>query len=420
MKELLHRINEGLHDMCYIWLKEIKMAVKDEGVLIFFILVPLLYPLLYSWIYNNEVVRDIPVAVVDKSHSATSRQFLRMYDASPDVKVAYHCDNLEEAKVLIGKQQVYGVVYIPSDFENKLNRMEQTTISVYCDMSFMLAYKAIYQTATSVQSEMNSQIQIRLAQNTTSRQDEITTQPLAYEAVQIFNPTGGYGSFIIPVVLILIIQQTLLLGIGLSAGTARENNRYKDLVPISKHYNGIFRIVFGKALCYFMIYAVLSAYLLLIVPKIFNFTTLLEWKPLLLLMLPYLLAVIFFAMMLSCVVRYRENVLLLVVFTSVPLLFLSGASWPQSNIPGAWKAISYLFPSTFGIQGFVRLNSMGASLSEIQFEYSALWLQTLVYFLMTCLVYRFQINQARTHAIDRLSTMRDKALKARHSKPQEA
>ena len=89
-ERLLHRMNEGLHDMCYIWAKEMRAVVKDEGVLIFFILVPLLYPLLYSWAYNNEVTREVPVAVVDQSHSALSRQFIRSYDAAPDVAVKYH------------------------------------------------------------------------------------------------------------------------------------------------------------------------------------------------------------------------------------------------------------------------------------------------------------------------------------------
>lgn len=86
----------------------------------------------------------------------------------------------------------------------------------------------------------------------------------------MFNSTGGYGNALLPGVLILILQQTLLLGIGLAAGTARENNRYKDLVPISKHYNGIFRIVLGKSMCYFMIYCVMAAYITLCVPRFFH------------------------------------------------------------------------------------------------------------------------------------------------------
>ena len=402
MSTFLNRIIEGVHDMCYIWMKEMKATVQDEGVLIFFILVPLLYPLLYSWAYNNEVVRDVPVAVVDLSHTQLSRQFIRQYDASPDVKVAYHCNSLEEARELVGKQIIRGVVYIPADFAQKLNRMEQSHISVYCDMSYMLAYKAIFQTATAVSGGMNKDIQIDLSGNYTSREDDISTQPLAVEEVAIFNPTGGYGTFILPGVLMLILQQTLVLGIGLSAGTARERNRYHELIPIDRHYQGIFRIIGGKTLCYFMIYAVMGAYLTLVVPRLFSFVSLAHWQDLLAMMVPYILACIFFGIIVSCIVRYRENVMLLMVFISVPLLFLTGVSWPQSNIPAFWQSISWLFPSTFGVRAYVRMNTMGATLNDVALEYCLLWVQTVFYCIVASLVYRHQIVISRRNALVRL------------------
>ena len=408
-KGFLKQISEGVHDMCYIWAKEMKYTIRDEGVLIFFILVPLLYPLLYSWAYNNEVVHEVTVAVVDMSNSSASREFIREYDASPDVKVGFKCNDMTEAKDLVQKQVAHGIVYIPAEFSQKINRMQQAHISVYCDMSLMLTYKAIFQTAQAVASKINEKIQIALSGNFTKRDELVATNPLNVESVQIFNPTGGYGSFIIPAVLMLIIQQTLVLGIGLSAGTARENNRYQDLVPISRHYNGTFRIVLGKSLCYFMIYLVISAYLLLVVPKIFSFTSIFHIRPLIGLIVPYLLASIFFGMFVSCIIRYRENVMLLVVFASIPLLFLSGISWPQSNIPGYWQGFSWLFPSTFGVRGFIRLNSMGATLQDIAPEYRALWYQVIAYFLATCAVYRYQIISTRHRATNRIEVIKERA-----------
>ena len=388
---LIKRMKQGFADLCHIWADEVRTTWKDEGVLIFFILVPLFYPLLYSWIYTNEVVREVPVAVVDLSHSAMSRDFIRQFDASPDTRVAYYCNNLEEAKDVIGRQEAFGVLYFPTDFQTNVMRMEQSRVSVFCDMSFMLYYKAIFQTATAVAGNVNSGIQIERAGNWTDREDEITTKPLDFDEVQIFNATGGYGNFIIPGVLMLIIQQTLLLGVGLSAGTARERSTTGSFLPDDRYYDGVFRTVLGRALCYFMIYAVVAAYVSLAVPRMFSFTSLLSPGDTFWFMLPYVLSCIFFSMIVSCTILHRENIILVVVFTSVPLLFISGVSWPQSAIPEFWQWLSWLFPSTFGIRGFVRMNTMGALLGDVRVEYVALWAQTIVYFFITCLLYRWQV-----------------------------
>jgi ABC-2 type transport system permease protein len=376
-------------------------VVKDEGVLIFFIVVPIVYPLLYSWIYNNETVHEVPVCVVDMSNTALSREFVRKCDASPDIRVAYYAQDLDEGKSLVSRQLVKGIYFIPPDFETNILRMKQGIVSVYCDMSLMLTYKAIYQTSMLVSMEMGKQIQTKMSGLYTSREEAISARPLEYEDVPLFNPKGGYGSFVLPAVLMLILQQTLVLGIGLSAGTTREENPLGALVPVGdKRYESSFAIVFGKALVYFMIYAVMGAWLVAAVPRLFHFPQLATWQSLLTIMLPYTLACIFFGIVVSCLVKYRENVMLIMVFVSVPLLFLTGVSWPQIEIPGFWQGVSCLFPSTFGARAYIRLNSMGGTLSDVLTEYRILWCHVVVYFIVACLVNRHQVNLARRHAED--------------------
>ena len=398
---IFRKIYEDLQHVCYIWRCELKQVLKDEGVLIFFIVVPIVYPLLYSWIYNNETVHEVPVCVVDMSSTALSREFVRKCDASPDIRVAYYAQDLDEGKSLVSRQLVKGIYFIPPDFETNLLRMKQGIVSVYCDMSLMLTYKAIYQTSMLVSMEMGKQIQTKMSGLYTSREEAISARPLEYEDVPLFNPKGGYGSFVLPAVLMLILQQTLVLGIGLSAGTTREENLLGALVPVGdRRYESSFAIVFGKALVYFMIYAVMGAWLVAGVPRLFHFPQLATWQSLLTIMLPYTLACIFFGIVVSCLVKYRENVMLIMVFVSVPLLFLTGVSWPQIEIPGFWQGVSCLFPSTFGARAYIRLNSMGGTLSDVLTEYRILWCQVVVYFIVACLVYRHQVNLARRHAED--------------------
>ena len=406
---IFRKIYEDLQHVCYIWRRELKQVVKDEGVLIFFIVVPIAYPLLYSWIYNNETVHEVPVCVVDMSNTGLSREFVHKCDASPDIRVAYFAQDLDEGKSLVSRQLVKGVYFIPPDFETNILRMKQSIVSVYCDMSLMLTYKAIYQTSMMVSMEMGKQIQTKMSGLYTSREEAISARPLDYADVPIFNPQGGYGSFILPAVLMLILQQTLVLGIGLSAGTAREENPLKALVPVGdKRYESSFAIVFGKAMVYFMIYAVMGAWLTAAVPRLFHFPQLATWQSLLTIMLPYVLACIFFGMVVSCLVKYRENVMLIMVFASVPMLFLTGVSWPQSNIPSWLQGVSWLFPSTFGARAYVRMNSMGATLYDVLTEYRILWIQTGAYFLLAVAVYRYQILRGRRYAKEHLQHLRQK------------
>ncbi len=402
MKQLTfkQKVVQGIYDLFYIWKQEFRTTFRDQGVLIFFVLVPLVYPLIYSFIYTNETIREVPAVVVDNSRSALSREYLRKVDASPEVSIVAYCADMEEAKLMLKDRKAYGIIYIPVHFSDDIAKGKQTQVSLFCDMSGLLYYKSLLNTNTSVSLDMNAEIKMERAGNTTARQDEITAYPIEYEDVTLFNPTNGFAAFLIPAVLILIIQQTLLLGIGLSAGTAREHNRFKDLVPINRHYNGTLRIVMGKGLSYFMVYSLVAVYILCVVPRLFSLNQIAIPGVLTLFALPYLAACIFFAMTASIAIRNRETCMLLFVFTSVPLLFLSGISWPGAAMPAFWRYFSYLFPSTFGINGYVRINSMGATLNEVSFEYQALWLQTGIYFITTCLVYRWQILRSRKHVIE--------------------
>lgn len=339
MKQLTfkQKVVQGIYDLFYIWKQEFRTTFRDQGVLIFFVLVPLVYPLIYSFIYTNETIREVPTVVVDNSRSSLSREYLRKVDASPETSIVAYCADMEEAKLMLKDRKAYGIIYIPAHFSDDIVQGKQTQVSIFCDMSGLLYYKALLTANTNVSLAMNAAIKMERAGNTTARQDEITAYPIEYEDVAIFNPTNGFAAFLIPAVLILIIQQTLLLGIGLSAGTAREHNQFKDLVPINRHYNGTLRIVMGKGLSYFMVYSLVAVYILCVVPRLFSLNQIAIPGVLTLFTLPYLTACIFFAMTASIAIRNRETCMLLFVFTSVPLLFLSGISWPGSAMPSFWR-----------------------------------------------------------------------------------
>ena len=149
-----------LFDIYYVWIHEMKLVFKDKAVILLFFIVPFVYPLIYSFFYNNEVVSEVKVIVVDDSHSAIARDFVRKMDASHDVKIVGYASDMEEAKEAMYRKEAYGIVYIPSDFSRNIHTQQQTQVNVYADMSSMLFYKAILLTATEVSLNMGADIRV--------------------------------------------------------------------------------------------------------------------------------------------------------------------------------------------------------------------------------------------------------------------
>lgn len=382
---------KALVNILNIWYNELTNIMKDRGILIFIFFVPLFYPILYSYIYTNELVREVPVALVNDSHSELSRKFVRKMNASPDVVVYNNYNDMNEAYKALERRDVFGIIHIPASLDRDLGKGKQVNIGVYCEMSSMLYYKAILLTATNVSLEMNKDIKVkRYLPSTTREQENIMRTPIEYEYIPYYNTQSGFASFLIPPVLMLIIQQTLLLSIGMSMGGVRENHM-GSIIPANRFYKNPFQIVAGRSLVYFMIYLVLAIYMFVFVNKWFSLPCIGEYSTFLGFIIPFLLSCIFFSIALSTFIYRREDCIMLYVFLSVPLLFLSGISWPGVSIPAIWKYISYIFPSTFGINGYVRVSSMGATLDTIRFEYIGLWIQTGVYFILSCVMYKRQI-----------------------------
>ncbi len=376
-----------LRNIIEVWAYEMKCALFDEGVIVFFIIVPFLYPLLYAYLYNNESVREVPTVVVDNSHSQLSREFVRRVDATGDVDIVSYCQDMEEAKEMIHQREAYGLIYIPKDFAKDVAEHRQTTVELYSDMSGILYYKAVFSSCTEVSLEMNKEIKATLIPGATEQQISAFQYPIEYQYVPMFNTQSGFCTFIIPAVLMLIIQQTMVLGVGMMAGEEREKVRKHIAEPhiIGKNPS---EVLFGKSTVIFTIYIIVAVYLVCIVPILFNLVHIWRWQTLLAFMVPFIAACVFFSISLSSIAHDRESFIIMFVFLSIPLLFASGISWPSSNIPIFWKGFSWLFPSTFGINGYVRITEMGATLEDVQYELNALWIQTFVYGAISYLVYK--------------------------------
>jgi ABC-2 type transport system permease protein len=184
----------------------------------------------------------------------------------------------------------------------------------------------------------------------------------------------------------------LIIAIGILAGTARERHIFGTLVPMDRKKMGTFRLVLGKAAAYFTIYALLCIYMLGMIPEWFGYGQSADLAELIALITPFILSSIFMGLTLSVIFKNRESSMMLYLFTSIPLLFLSGIIWPLSNFGPLWLTVREIFPSSNAIFGYIKMNSLGATIFETRKEIMSLWIQTGVYFLTACVTYGYQVN----------------------------
>lgn len=401
------------------WFKEVALVFRSEmsaifsdiGVMIFFFALPLAYPIVYSLIYNPEVTRDMPVAVVDHSRTALSREFIRHADATEAMQICGYAASMQEAKQWMAEKKCFAVFEIPADYAQKLGRAEQPSIQFYSDMTLLLRYRTFLNSLTELQIATGAQLrEMTLDDLGIPSYDTDTpgssmmagSQSIGNEGFPLGDTQQGFASFIIPGIVVLILQQSMLLGIVTLGGSRVERrkgklltlNDYPSLSTIDSYAPSA--QILGRTLCYTALYLPITIYMLHYVLIFFHYPhqgLILDYF---LMILPMLLASAMLGQALNAIATERESAFIIVVFTSVAFLFLSGLTWPRYAMPTFISWLSDIVPATWGLQGFVRINSNDGTLALQSGPYYWLWGLTILYTVAAYFVTRWQTSPARS------------------------
>ena len=362
---------------------EFRVIFGDEGVMLILIFAPLIYATIYSLTYGTQVLRDIPIGVVDEDKTPSSRELVNVLDAGANAVIAYEPTDMEDAKRLFFDREIYGIVYIPKGYQHQLLAGNTATVAIYLDASYMLMYRQVFQDMVAGIDTTGADVEFRrmLSNSVQAPTAKAIVEPVKYTSHTLFNPYLGYGSFVMPPVIILIMQQTLLIGICMIGGTRREKY-FPMQTPRAENFCAQ---IFGRVVTYLIIYAALSLYLLGVHYRLFHYPMNGNAWSITIFMGVYITACSFFGIAASTLFRQRETPLMLLLWISIPLLMLSGVSFPSSAIPRYLQWLAAAFPSSFGTRGFVKLQTMGASLRDIFPELRALLLLILAYFTLATL-----------------------------------
>lgn len=399
---MFKKIYRGIEMTGQFYREEFRDIRRDSGAVLILIGALMIYPIIYSIAYKNEVVRELKTTIVDLDRTTTSRQLIKMLEGAEQIEIDHVAVSLNEAKEDFYEGNSGGIVVIPQNFEKDILNGKQTNVSVFADGSYFLIYRQLVAGSVKTVGTFSAGIEIKKLMMEGKTYDQAVQQrdPLSVDIHFWFNPSSGYGSFVMPGIIIIILQQTLLIGIGMLGGTAKEKNRDSFMVPVALKKGGVLPILFGKTLSYLTVYAVNCVITMIWIHSWFNYPNQGSYLTVLMLTLPFLLSVIFMGITFSVVFKRRESSIMFMVFLSPIVVFLSGISWPASSIPPIVYNLAHLFPSTIMMPAYLRVRSMGVGIEAIKQEYFLMLLQMCFYFCTAVLALYFSAR----HNVKRIIT----------------
>jgi len=365
---------------------------SDKAVTSTFLSISIILLFVYTYVYSNEVVHEVPVAIVNQDATKTSRDFIEMINTSDGIKTITKYSDIQEAKHAYYSKKIQGIVIIPKNFEKDLRSGKQTTISTFSDASNMVFYKKVLGDITIATGYFNAGISIKkeLSKGITFNKASENYSPINTISRSLFNTSSGYGTYMIPMLTALIIQLVLLMGIGILNGSRQEDKTIRLNFPRLLHFGGTIPVLLGKAFLYSVIFAIILPIQIGIVYFIFDIPVRSSLGLVLIFLIPYLFSVVFIGIALSTLFKKREDSLIFLVLISIPSLMLSGLSFPKEGFSNFYQIVSNFIPSTHGINGFVKLTQMNASFPEIIKEWINLWILTFVYFIIATITLKIR------------------------------
>jgi ABC-2 type transport system permease protein len=368
---------------------EVTRILRDRGVFGLIVLGPIIYGFLYPQPYVSQLIRNVPIAIVDQDSSELSRNLVQALDAHEGVGIAIRSATLAEAEAALSRGEIFGIVSIPVGTQRDVLRGERARVPAYVDSAYLMIYSRVTQSILESIGTVSAELATRGARDGGSlyRGALATNSPVEILNQPLFNPTGGYGSYAVPAAFILILQQTLLMGAATLGGVA-----YQQGGMAGRLQRGRPQAILGQTLAHAALALPGFALYLVVLPRFYGFSCSGRLLDLLVFSMPFILSVSLMGQFVGSLFKRRENAVLLLISFSLPLFFLVGVAWPPEAIPDILRKASLAFPSTAGIDGLVRINQMGASFQDVAGSWKTLWLLTAIYAALAMVSTRFGAN----------------------------
>ena len=364
---------------------EWKLFYTDPAAILLLVVAGVLYAFYYPTPYIYQTVSKVPVAVVDLDNTAMSRDLIRMASAAQQIEVKSIYAEMNEAEAAMAREEIFGFMVIPENMEKDIRAKRPVSVNIFTHGAYVMLHGAIgtaFSTCALTVGATNKVKQIALGKKVPSAKAIAMRDPIPISIQTLFNSSGSYSNYVVPSVLVVILQQSLIIGICVLGGS-RAHRRFRKKFRDSPVENETAEYrYFGRALAYFLHYCSFILFYHCIIYNLFDFPRRGELLPMMVFSLVFLASVINLGMVVSQVFLRRESSMQLFLYLSIPILFLANFSWPSYLMPQWMVSISYILPSTFAIPAWLSIEQMGADIYEVAPKLYQLAIQAVVYLVL--------------------------------------
>lgn len=364
---------------------EWKLFYTDPAAILLLVVAGVLYAFYYPTPYIYQTVSKVPVAVVDLDNTAMSRDLIRMASAAQQIEVKSIYAEMNEAEAAMAREEIFGFMVIPENMEKDIRAKRPVSVNIFTHGAYVMLHGAIgtaFSTCALTVGATNKVKQIALGKKVPSAKAIAMRDPIPISIQTMFNSSGSYSNYVVPSVLVVILQQSLIIGICVLGGS-RAHRRFRKKFRDSPVENETAEYrYFGRALAYFLHYCSFILFYHCIIYNLFDFPRRGELLPMMVFSLVFLASVINLGMVVSQVFLRRESSMQLFLYLSIPILFLANFSWPSYLMPQWMVSISYILPSTFAIPAWLSIEQMGADIYEVAPKLYQLAIQAVVYLVL--------------------------------------
>ncbi|MFQ1005938.1 ABC transporter permease [Gilliamella sp. CG22] len=310
---------------------------------------------LMSLVYINGTITNLPVAIVDQDHTATSRSLIRSLNTSSKIEAITY-ENSLQAYDDINNRKLFAVFTIPRNFEKKILNGEEVTIPAYGDASSRLANGLIQVDIRGIYQQILTQYNTRIMRNAgfADKQIDIILSPIKGQTEPLYNAGISFAAITFPGLLVMLLQHSFLIA-------ATRTNITLNSLPQGKPPK---IVIFGSLFGLLPIWLFLSIVLFGLWPWVLGYRQLASLTEILIMTFPLLLGALGLSKLLTECLRKTEMIYLTLAFLTTPVFYLSGTIWPIDAMPHWVQFVSYLLPSTWATNMIAGVNQMGLGLAD--------------------------------------------------------